>query len=325
MRAEILRQLFEAHVEGNDQAFRKAALQLAAAESTAGHVRVAEDLRAIVAKMSAQRSTVVDIARPRGELGDVLEGGYRTERLSDIVLTDKNRALLDRVLLENRSRDKLERYSVAPRRKLLFHGPPGCGKTLGAAVLAGELGLPLMTVRLDALFSRFLGATANHLRSIFAEMPRRPGVYLFDEFDAIAKARGDAQDVGEMNRIVTSFLQLTDSDASNSILIAATNHAELLDRAIFRRFDLIVPFALPSTSQADALLKLRFKAFDLPTSIIKQLSRAAKGMSFADIDRACDDAIRTMALAGREHLEVKDVDDAFAANGQRVPKKRSKA
>jgi SpoVK/Ycf46/Vps4 family AAA+-type ATPase len=319
MRADILRQLFEAHVEGDDHAFRKAALQLASAESTAGHIRVAEELRSIVARMPVERGTVVDLATPRGELGDVLEGGYRTERLSDIVLTSKNRALLDRVLLENRSRQQLEKFAVAPRRKLLFHGPPGCGKTLGAAVLAGELGLPLMTVRLDALFSRFLGATANHLRAIFAEMPRRPGVYLFDEFDAVAKARGDGHDVGEMNRIVTSFLQLTDSDRSNSILIAATNHAELLDRAIFRRFDLIVPFAVPSAHQVESLLQLRFKAFELPSSILKSLSKAAKGMSFADIDRACDDAIRTMALSGRDNLEVSDVEDAFSWTAKRSP------
>lgn len=198
MKNDILRQLLLAHADGDESAFRKAALQLASAESEAGHIRIAEDLRTIVAKMPSRRSTVVDIAAPRGELGDVLEGGHRQERLADIVLTPKARALFERMLEENRSREKLERFGVAPRRKLLFHGPPGCGKTLGAGVLAGEMGLPLMTVRLDALFSRFLGATATHLRAIFGEMPRRPGVYLFDEFDAVAKARGDSHDVGEM-------------------------------------------------------------------------------------------------------------------------------
>lgn len=139
------------------------------------------------------------------------------------------------MLSENRSRARLERFGVSPRRRLLFHGAPGCGKTLAAAVLAGEMGLPLMTVRFDALFSRFLGATAVQLRAIFAEMPRRPGVYLFDEFDSVAKARGDSQDVGEMNRVVTAFLQLVDADMSGSILVAATNYVELLDRAVFRR------------------------------------------------------------------------------------------
>ena len=210
MRADILKLLLRSHAEGDEAAFRKAALQLASSESTSGHVRVAEEIRAIIAKMpptSAPRSTpIVDIAQPRGELADLLEGGHRDERLKDIVLRDGVRKLILRVIERTARRSRLERFGVAPRRRLLFHGPPGCGKTvLAAAVLAGEMGLPLMTVRFDALFSRFLGATGVQLRAIFAEMPRRPGVYLFDEFDAVAKARGDAQDVGEMNRVVTAF------------------------------------------------------------------------------------------------------------------------
>ena len=324
MKNEILKQLLLAHAEGDEGAFRKAALQLASSESEAGHIRIAEELRSIVAKLPSRRSTVVDIAAPRGELGDVLDGGYRQERLADIVLTDKAHALFERVLQENRSREKLERFGVAPRRKILFHGPPGCGKTLGAGVLAGEMGLPLMTVRLDALFSRFLGATATHLRAIFAEMPRRPGIYLFDEFDAVAKARGDSHDVGEMNRIVTAFLQLIDADRSNSIVIAATNHAELLDRAIFRRFDLIVPFALPTSHQIEAMLKLRLGAFDLPASFMREVATTARGMSFADVARSTDDAIRSMALAGRTRLDDVDVEEAFARADHREARRRAK-
>jgi SpoVK/Ycf46/Vps4 family AAA+-type ATPase len=312
MRTESLKLLLLAHVEGDDVAFKKAALQLASAESSAGHIRVAEELRSILAQSPAQRPKIVDIAQPRGDLGEVLEGGHRQERLADIVLTAECTRLFERVLRENRSRARLEKFGVPPRRKVLFHGPPGCGKTLGAGVLAGEMGLPLMTVRLDGLFSRFLGATASHLRAIFMEMPRRPGVYLFDEFDSVAKARGDAHDVGEMNRIVTTFLQLTDADTSNSILIAATNHAELIDRAMFRRFDVIVPFGLPGQGQIEAMLRLRFAAFDLPDLVLKAVAKAAKGMSFADVGRACDDAIRTMALADRDRLEPVDVQDAFA-------------
>lgn len=315
MRADIFKQLLQAHADGDEATFRKAALQLASAESSAGHVRVAEDLRAIVAKMAAappkRATTLVDIAQPRGELADILEGGHREERLSDIVLADETRALFERVLKENRSRAKLEKWGVTPRRRLLFHGPPGCGKTMAAGVLAGEMGLPLLTVRFDALFSRFLGATATHLRAIFAEMPRRPGVYLFDEFDAVAKARGDAQDVGEMNRVVTAFLQLIDADVSSSILIAATNHAALLDRAVFRRFDLIVPFERPTPEQVATLLRLRLAAFDLPADVTSSVARLGEGLSFADAARASDDAIRSMVLDGREQIRREDIARAF--------------
>jgi len=164
-----------------------------------------------------------------------------------------------------------------------------------------------MTVRFDALFSRFLGATAVQLRTIFAEMPRRPGIYLFDEFDSVAKARGDSQDVGEMNRVVTAFLQLVDADVSGSILVAATNHVELLDRAMFRRFDLIVPFEKPTREQLVELLKLRLGVLGLTEKQAEDLAGRAEGWSFADVARACDDAVRTMALDDRDEISESDV------------------
>lgn len=311
MKADILKLLLESHAEGDEPSFRKAALQLAAAESTAGHVRVAEEIRAIIAKLPSTSTRkpgpVIDIASPRGELADILEGGHRDERLRDIVLRPDARETLLRVISENRSRARLERFGVSPRRRLLFHGAPGCGKTLAAAVLAGEMGLPLMTVRIDALFSRFLGATAVQLRAIFAEMPRRPGVYLFDEFDAVAKARGDSQDVGEMHRVVTAFLRLVDTDHSGSILVAATNHIELLDRAVFRRFDVIVPFDRPTVDQLATLLKLRLSTVGLREEAAEGLAGNAQGWSFAEVARACDDAVRTMALDDREQVSEDDV------------------
>lgn len=317
MKADILKLLLQSHAAGDEPAFRKAALQLAAAESGAGHVRVADEIRAIIAKMPAtagrKATPIVDIAAPRGELADLLEGGHRDERLRDIVLRDEVRDLLLRVISENRSRARLERFGVEPRRRLLFHGIPGCGKTLAAAVLAGEMGLPLMTVRFDALFSRFLGATAVQLRAIFSEMPRRPGVYLFDEFDSVAKARGDSQDVGEMNRVVTAFLQLVDADRSGSILVAATNHIELLDRAVFRRFDVIVPFEKPTRPQLVDLLRLRLGAVGLGEAAADELAARAEGWSFADVVRACDDAVRTMALDGRDEVSERDVAEGLEA------------
>lgn len=311
MKADILKLLLQSHADGDEASFRKAALQLAAVQSSAGHVRVADDIRAIIAKMPAtstrKTGPIIDIASPRGELADILEGGHRDERLRDIVLRDEVRELLLRVISENRQRGRLERFGVSPRRRLLFHGAPGCGKTLAAAVLAGEMGLPLMTVRFDALFSRFLGATAVQLRAIFAEMPRRPGVYLFDEFDSVAKARGDSQDVGEMNRVVTAFLQLVDADVSGSILVSATNHVELLDRAVFRRFDVIVPFEKPTREQLVVLLRLRLGSVGLTDQQSQELAGRAEGWSFADVARACDDAVRTMALDNSEQVSERDV------------------
>jgi SpoVK/Ycf46/Vps4 family AAA+-type ATPase len=328
MKADILKLLLQAHTESDEPSFRKAALQLAASESSAGHVRVAEELRAMIAKLpptkagapvpaTSRNTTIVDIATPRGDLADVLQGRHPDERFRDIVLPTAIRALLERIIAENRARARLEAFGVSPRRRLLFHGAPGCGKTLAAAVLAGEMGLPLMTVRFDALFSRFLGATAVQLRTIFAEMPKRPGVYLFDEFDAVAKARGDAQDVGEMNRVVTSFLQLVDADQSSSVLVAATNHVELLDRAVFRRFDTIVPFEKPSIEQAAALMQLRLEHLGATKEFASSFATALVGASFADVTRVCDDAVRNMVLDGRELLNDDDLTQAIGHLQQR--------
>ncbi|MBL8684695.1 MAG: ATP-binding protein [Myxococcales bacterium] len=200
---------------------------------------------------------------------------------------------------------------MQPTRRMFFHGPPGCGKTLAAAVLAGELGMALLTVRMDSLFSRFLGATAAHLRTIFSEMPRRPAVYFFDEFDAVAKSRGDAQDVGEMNRVVTAFLQLVDADRSPSVLVAATNHVQIVDRAALRRFDAIVEFDLPDARAIYDLLLLRLAPLGLRPTDAEQLAERGVGHNFADLARACDDSIRTMVLDDREQLRPSDVDAAL--------------
>ncbi len=308
MRSAILKCLLDTHASGDEMAFRKAALQLAASESSAGHVRVADNIRTTIAKWPPVGSrqepgNIVDIASPRGDLADILEGGHRDERLRDIILKVDVRKLIKRIITENRLRGRLEAHGVSPRRRLLFHGPPGCGKTLAAAVLAGEMGLPLMTVRFDALFSRFLGATANQLRAIFSEMPRQPGVYLFDEFDTVAKARGDSQDVGEMNRVVTAFLQLVDADVSGSILVAATNHVELLDRAVFRRFDVSVHFDKPTKKQLVELIGLRLTALDQHNIACDNLVPKVEGWSFADMAKVCDDATRTMILNDGERVE----------------------
>jgi SpoVK/Ycf46/Vps4 family AAA+-type ATPase len=316
MKRQLVKELLRAHVEGDDSAFRKAALQIVSAESAAGHTKSAEELRELVTRPASARplartGLIVDIAQPRGDLAELLEGSHRSERFKDIVLSDDTAALLQRVVLENRQRSSLQDWGVQPRRKLLFFGPPGCGKTLAASVLAGELGMPLMTVRFDALFSRFLGATANHLRLIFQEMPKRPGVYLFDEFDAVAKKRGDQQDVGEMRRIVTSFLQLLDADRSASLLIAATNHVDLLDHAVFRRFDATVAFSQPNRAQLVVLLKLKLARFRVSPRLFNRIAERHEGISYADATRACEDAIRSMALAGRTQIGEADLIESF--------------
>ena len=316
MRSALLRSLIESHLARDDATFRRLALQLAATEEQAGHSRVAHEIRESLAEVQEAPppalGQVVDMGRPRREFAGLLTGSYRPERLSEVVLTDEARLEIERALREFGKRQELEDWGLAPARKLLFHGPPGCGKTMTASAVAGELGLSLMTVRLDALFSRYLGETASHLATIFEEMRRRPAVYLFDEFDAVGQSRAGESDIGEVRRVVISFLQLLDSDDSPSIVIAATNFEGALDRALFRRFDSIVNFPLPSKQDIERLLRLRLERFRFSKETLVRLSTKSLGLTFADVARAIDQSLKGIVLDHRDDLCEQDIGAAIA-------------
>jgi SpoVK/Ycf46/Vps4 family AAA+-type ATPase len=309
--SEVIQELIRAHVAGDSDRFRTIALQLAASEARVGHRLVAGRIRDLVEedkqRTQPRLAPPTPLARPARDLRGLLVTSYPKERLRDIVLAPSTRRVLERVLEEHRSRGKLSEHGLTPRRKMLFYGPPGCGKTLAASVVAGELALPLVRIRVETIFSRYLGETATLLAEIFQEMERVRGVYLFDEFDAIARRRGDQHDVGEAKRIVSTFLQLLDSDTSDSLVAAATNVTEQIDRAVFRRFDDVAEFALPDEHQIAQLLTMRTAASGLPKTAVPQLARLADGLSFADVARSVDDARKSMVLSGRKRLRFEDV------------------
>ncbi len=174
-------------------------------------------------------------------------------------------------------------------------------------MIAGELGLPLFRVRVETLFSRFMGETAILLAEIFDQAQRKRGVYVFDEFDAIGKHRADEKDVGEARRIVSTFLQLLDGDESSSLVIAATNERGALDRALFRRFDDVVPFMPPSNEAMKRLLELRTASHNFSSKTIGELARKARGLSYADVTVAVTNAVKAMVLDGRDELRKSDV------------------
>ena len=214
--AEQLKALLKSHIDGDDAHFYAVAMQVAAREAKLGHGKIAHELRALIdeAKMHKQPLTngrkAVPIAQPRGELSSLLAVSYPKLRLSDMILDESVRDRLVRIIKEHRQIAKIRSYGLAPRKKLLLVGPPGTGKTMSAAVLAGELGLPLFVVRLDSLITKFMGETAVKLRLIFEAISQSRGVYLFDEFDSIGSQRSLSNDVGEIRRVLNSFLQLID-------------------------------------------------------------------------------------------------------------------
>ncbi len=309
--SEMIQELIRAHVDGNGDRFRTVALQLAAREARNGHRLVAGRIRDLVdaeiASPPQATAAPTPLARPSEDLRSILAASYPKERLADIVMVGELADVLPRVLTEHRARDQLERFSLEPRRRLLFHGPPGCGKTLAAAVLAGELGLPLLRVRIETLFSRYLGQTAALLSAVFEEMHRVRGVYLFDEFDALGRQRFAANDVGEASRVVSTFLQRLDADDSGAIIVAATNGAGEIDHAAFRRFDDVALVPLPAADAIGKLLRLRTTGHKIAARDLDLLARRLKGLSFAEADRVVTEALKAMVLDGRRRLTAADL------------------
>lgn len=297
--AEQLKALFKSHIDGDEDRFFSIAMQVAAHEAVLGHGRLALELRSLVdeGKLHRNRSAhAVPINQPRGELANLLGVSYPKARLSDLILDDLLASQLKRIIREQQYLSKIREHGLSPRRKLLLVGPPGTGKTLTASVLAGEFGLPLFLVRLDSLITKYMGETAAKLRQIFEAITNTRGVYFFDEFDAIGSQRGSINDVGEARRILNSFLQVIDEDKSNNVIIAATNHAEILDYALFRRFDDVLQYELPNREQIVALLKTRLANFFNPLISWENLAEVAAGLSYAEIARASEEAIKDVLI-----------------------------
>jgi SpoVK/Ycf46/Vps4 family AAA+-type ATPase len=269
-----IKALIKSHVDRDDERFLALALQVAANEARQGHGRAAVEIRELVDDVRKRATThrrPVPVVTPRGELAGLLSVSMPDLRLADMVLDERLQHKLERVLREQRAADKLKARGLHPARKLLLVGPPGTGKTMTAAVMAGELHLPLYVIVLHVLITRFMGETAAKLRLIFDAIAENPGVYLFDEFDAIGVERTAGSDVGEIRRVLNSFLQFLEQDQSRSLIVAATNHPASLDSALFRRFDAVVEYAAPDegagrAGRSQSPLRLRHRWLGLGRS-----------------------------------------------------------
>jgi SpoVK/Ycf46/Vps4 family AAA+-type ATPase len=315
--ADQIKALIKSHLQSDDDRFFAVAMQVAAHAARQGHGRVADEIRALVdqAKKDKQRAArPVPIATPRGELAALLSVSYPNTRLADMVIPEEVRARFDRILREQRGRQKLLSHGLQPRRKLLLVGPPGSGKTMTANALAGELRVPLYTLLFHGLITKFMGETAAKLRMVFDALAENRGIYLFDEFDAIGGRRSMGNDVGEIRRVLNSFLQFLEQDTSSSLIIAATNHPEALDHALFRRFDDVIEFDVPPEELVQCVLQNKLAAFEIDGIDWSQSVRAASGLSYADITRACEAAAKDTVL--NDSLEI-STDELVGALAER--------
>ena len=306
--------MLQSRAEGDDEQFYSIALQVAASAARQGHRQTADQIRSAVDEARSasgpRSSVVVPFSAPRASLDGLLELRQTRVRLSDVVLSESVAERLDTLVLQQRCRDRLREYGKTPNRRVLFVGPSGTGKTMTAEALAGDLHIPFYIIRLEALITRYMGETAAKLRLIFNESLKRRGVYLFDEFDAIGAKRTATNDVGEMRRVSNSFLIFLEEQTTvDSLIISATNHSELLDPALTRRFDEILEFSHPSAEAIRAIVKSYIRPLKYPRIKWDAIIKSAHGLSQSEIARATEEAVKSTILSGTSTVSTKDLSD----------------
>ena len=311
--ASQIKALLQSHVKGDDERFLTIATQVAAHEARQGHSKLAGELKQLIdeakSKKRDKRDSVLRVLQPTPELGSILAVSQPRLRLKDLSFSPEQRKVFERILREYRQQAKLRSHNLEPRRKLLLYGPPGTGKTATASALAHELNLPLFTIRLDGLITKFMGETASKLRLVFEAIRTSRGLYFFDEFDAIGGDRHSPNDVGEIRRVLNSFLQFLEQDESDSMILAATNYKKLLDFALFRRFDDVINYDLPTTEQIRPLIENKLAQFSCDIEDWPKLEELVKGLSHAEITRACDDAAKLTILEEKKEIEFQSIVD----------------
>ena len=298
-----LQDLFRAIASDDMGSATAIASQICQNEERKGHKSAARALRGALVQngVNGKHPHIAETASHQngaGFLSTALVNLSTDVPLSEVVLTLKSRKELETVIAEWSKRDKLRKRGLLPRSKLLFHGPPGCGKSLTARALSRELELPIYLVRFDSVIGAYLGQTAIHLRQLFHFTETTPCILLLDELDALGKRRGNPLDVGELDRIVIALMQELEHSKPLGLIIATSNLAKNLDDALWRRFDLALPFKSPTKGSLTLYCRKLAEKFELrlPREV---LSHATKARSFADAEALVISEARRQALAGK--------------------------
>ncbi len=324
---DLLRKLFQSYKRRDDQAFAQIAKEIVAEERAKHHHLLADELAGILEgpvyhngrrSPSAGSRQLEELPRDRERDTVLLEIRQPRRGLADIILNEENQREIDGILREYLRSDILRTHNLRPRSRLLFCGPPGCGKTLCAEVIATELQLPLLYTRFDSVISSYLGETSANLRKVFDYASRGSWVLFFDEFDAIGKSRDNEDEHGELKRVVNTFLQILDSFDSDTLVIAATNHEALLDVALWRRFDEILFFEPPTSDQVLPLLELKLGSIRHRDVDLSLFVPKLAGLTHADIERICIDAMKACLLSGERALSAQALNKAIQRHKRRL-------
>ncbi len=308
-----IKSLIKSFGEDDDARFFASAMQIAAQEARQGHVNIAQDLKDLIDQAKKKRSSfepdktrVVNMSPGKRELGDLLDVVHPRIKLGDMILDPHIHKSIEKLIEEQKKWELLTHHNLQPIRKLLLTGPPGTGKTMTAHAIASELGLAVFVIRLDGMLSRYMGESIAKLRLIFEAMPGNRAVYLFDEFDSIGSHRQQSNEVGEIKRVLNSFLINIEKDNSNSIIIAASNLPDALDNALMRRFDDIVRYPLPTAKEIAYSIKkyTQGHSFDVRPDF-STIAKQVVGLNYSDIAKACEATIKEKILSGSATLHKK--------------------
>lgn len=300
--AEQIKSLIKSYSSDDKEKFYSIALQVAAHEAKRGHASLAHEIRDMLDSKRKQEKQSLKVLSFPSELKGLIHPQKPSTPKSSLVMEKSVSARIEKVLKEYFQRGKLKSHGLSNRRKLLFVGPPGTGKTMTAQVLANELHLPLNIIQVDRLVTKFMGETSAKLRLIFEHMKQNPGIYFFDEFDAIGGDRNLDNDVGEMRRVLNAFLQFLEQDDSESFVLGATNNPNLLDSALFRRFDDVLTYKLPEGEQRKAIIGNVLGTFKSGRFAWNKVLEESKGLNCSEITSATRDAIKEVVLADKNKV-----------------------
>ena len=296
-RADLILSLVKSATQGDQTQLRKTVEALVADERRKNHNVLADRLLAQLRSDNNGRHTAISPPATTSQAGPLVVEVIPQRRLKDLILPDEAAESILELVEEQHRADLLRSHNIEPRNRVLLAGPPGNGKTSLAEAIADELHVPFLVVRYEAVIGSYLGETAQRISRVFEHARSRHCVLFFDEFDAIGKERGDSQETGEIKRVVSSLLLQIDSLPSYVVVVTASNHPELLDRAVWRRFQIRLELPMPRQGQIEKW----FKEFETSMNgefglTPRSLAMRLRGLSFAEIEDFGFDVIRRIVL-----------------------------